>query len=115
MGTGQEFAKKLGVAGAIFVLALGVVFTALLFVSRGTPVEGYEKPESDEYYALHPEELLAEVEGRLLPMAGLSGVTAELRDGKIAVSGQKMPLHEARLAIIHYFDEDLFEFKEVPE
>ncbi len=115
MGTGAEFAKKLGTAGAIFVLVLGIIFTAMLFFSRGSTVEGYEKPETDKYYAGHMEELEREVRENLLPKAGAPEVTVELSEGKILVSGEKAELHTARLAIIHYFDEDLFEFKEVPE
>lgn len=115
MGTGAEFAKKLGIAGAIFVLILGVVSTAMLFFSRGSTVEGYEKPESDKYYAQHLPELEREIEENLLPKAGAPQVTVELTGDKILISGEKTQLRTARLAIIHYFDEDLFEFTEVPE
>ncbi len=113
MGTGSEFAKKLGIAGCVAVLILSVIATAMMFTSRGTAVEGYAPPEDAAYYKTHPEELLEEIETNLLPRLDAPGVELRLSEGKIAVAGEKGPLQTARLAIIHYFDPDLFEFTEV--
>lgn len=115
MGTGQEFAKKLGRAGAVFVLILGIIATALMFTARGTPVEGYAPANDSKYYSGHLPELLEEIEKNLLPRIDAPGVELELNGDVIAVTGQAGPLHTAQLAIIHYFDSDLFEFTEVPE
>ena len=115
MGTGQEFAKKLGVGGAIAVLVLGIIATAAMFTARGTPVKGYEKPQTDEYYAQHPQELCAQVEDVLLPMAGADGVELAVDGDKVVVTGGQAALHKARMAIIYYYDEALFTFTEVRE
>ncbi len=115
MGTGQEFAKKLGTGGAILVLILGIIATITMFMVRGTPVKDYSPPESGEYYSAHLPELLEEIETDLLPRIDAPGVELELSDGHIAVTGPAQALQTARLAIIHYFDSDLFEFTEVPE
>lgn len=115
MGTGQEFAKKLGIFGSIAVLALSIVATVMMFTSRGAAVEGYVPPESGEYYATRLDELLEEIETNLLPRLDAPGVELSLSEGKISVIGEKEPLRTAYLAIIHYFDPDLFEFTEVPE
>lgn len=115
METGSQFAKRLRPAGCVAVLVLAVVATALLFTARGTPVEGYAPAESAEYYREHPEALAGEIRERILPKIDAEGVELTLSEGVIRVSGPKGALHNARLAIIHYFDEDLFEFTEVPE
>lgn len=115
MGTGEQFAKWLRPAGCVAVLVMAVIATVLMFTAKGTTVEGYEKPESDAYYKEHMDELLREVETNLLPKAGVQHVELALENDGITVAGPKMELHNAYLAIIHYYDEDLFEFTEVPE
>ncbi len=115
METGQQFAKRLRPAGCVAVLVLAVIATALMFSAKGSVVEGYSKPETDEYYAQHLDELLTEIETNLLPKAGIENVELSLSDGVVAVTGPKEDLHDAYLAIIHYFDEDLFEFTEAAQ
>ncbi len=115
METGKQFVKWLRPAGCAAVLILTVLATVLLFTAKGAPVEGYEPAESAEYYAGHVDELLTEIENDLLPRLDAPGVELALSDGVIAVTGPKQALHTVRLAIIHYFDKDLFEFTEVPE
>lgn len=116
METGKQFVKWLRPAGCAAVLILSVLATILLFTAKGTPVEGYAPAESGDYYAEHPEALLAEIEAELLPrLDGAEGVELALEDGVIRVTGPKGPLHTVRLALIHYFDKELFEFTEVPE
>lgn len=115
MGTGQEFVKKLGLVGAVAVLALGIFATVLMFTAKGGAVAGYEKPEGDEYYREHLEELAKEIETNLLPKAKIEGVSLQLRDGVIAVTGEASALRAARSAIGYYYDEGLFEFTEVSQ
>lgn len=116
METGKQFVQWLRPAGCAAVLILTVLATVLLFTAKGTPVKGYEPAESAEYYAQDPEALLAEIETQLLPkIDGAEGVELTLSDGVIRVAGPEGLLHTVRLALIHYFDEDLFEFTEVPE
>ncbi len=116
METGKQFVQWLRPAGCAAVLILTVLATVLLFTAKGTPVKGYEPAESAEYYAQHPEALLTEIETELLPkLDGAEDVELALVDGVIRIAGPKDALHTVRLALIHYFDEDLFEFTEVPE
>lgn len=115
MGTGQEFAKKLGTGGAILVLILGIIATMTMFKVRGTPVKDYSPPESGEYFSAHLPELLEEIETNLLPKIDAPGVELELEGEVIAVTGPAEALQTARLAIIHYYDTDLFEFREAVE
>lgn len=115
MGTGSEFAKKLGIFGCVAVLLLSAAATVMMFTSRGTAVEGYAPPKDAGYYKTRPEELLEELETNLLPRLDAPGVELRLSGGVIAVTGPSEALRTARLAIIHYFDPDLFEFTEVPE
>lgn len=113
MGTGQQFAKWLKPAGCVAVLVFTVIATALMFTARGTPVEGYEPAESGEYYSERPEDLLSELETNLLPKIEAPDVELDLSDGVIHVTGPGEQLHTARLAIIHYYDGDMFVFTEV--
>ncbi len=112
-GTGSQFVKWLRPAGCAAVLILSVLATVLLFTARGTPVAGYTPAESADYYAEHPEALLREVQTEILPKIDAEGVELTLSEGTIRVTGPELPLHNARLAIIHYFDEEQFEFTEV--
>ena len=100
--------------GAVAVLALGVIATALMFTAK-SGVKGYKPPETGEYYREHPEKLAEEIETVLLPAANISGVSVGIDGGAVAVTGPKKPLDMARRAIITYYDEDLFVFTEVSE
>ncbi len=115
MGTGQAFVKWLKPGGAALVLILAVIATVMLFTARGTPVEGYAAPHGGDYYADRLSELKTEIETNLLPKIDAPGVELGLSEGAVTVTGPKEPLQTARLAIIHYFDPELFEFTEVPE
>ncbi len=112
MGTGQEFAKKLGVVGCLLVLAMGVMFTVLLFTSRGGAVEGYEPPRDSAYYAAHPEELLEELQTNLLPKLDAGDVELSPDGDKLLVRAPKEALPSLRLTFTYYYDEELFLFEE---
>ncbi|MBR0063819.1 MAG: hypothetical protein IJP67_06605 [Oscillospiraceae bacterium] len=108
MSAGEEFIKWIRPAGAAVILVLFIVVTAMLFTVKGVAVEGYTPSESREYYAEHVDELCGEVNERLIPKMGLEGVSAEVRDGVIAVSGDGESVQKLRFALIHYFNEDQF-------
>lgn len=110
MGTGQQFAKKLGVAGCVLVLAMGVLFTVLLFTTRGGAVEGYEPPHDSAYYAAHPEELLEELQTNLLPKLDAHGAELTLENGRLLVRAPEADLPALRLTFTYYYDEALFLF-----
>lgn len=115
MGTGSKFAGKLGIVGCVAVLILSVIATVTMFTTKGTAVEGYTPAQDREYYETRPEELLREIQENLLPKLDAPGVELRLSEGKIAVTGEKEPLRTVKMAIIHYFDPDLFEFTEVSQ
>lgn len=111
MGTGQQFAKKLGVAGCVLVLAMGVLFIVLLFTTRGGAVEGYEPPRDSGYYAAHPEELMEELRTNLLPRMDVRDVELALENGKLRVCAPDADLPALRLTFTYYYDEALFAFE----
>ncbi len=112
MGTGQQFAKKLGVVGCVLVLAMSVVFTVLLFTTRGGAVEGYEPPRDSAYYAAHQEELLEELETNLLPKMDVKDAELMPDGDKLLVRAPKEALPSLRLTFTYYYDEELFVFEE---
>lgn len=112
MNAGADFVKWIRPAGAAVILALFILVTFMLFTVRGVAVEGYAPSETREYFSAHTEELCAEVNERLIPKMGLEGVFAEVKDGVIAVSGEKEGVRKLRFAVIHYFNEKQFSFSE---
>lgn len=112
MSAGEEFIKWIRPAGAVLVISLFILVTFMLFTAKGAPVDGYTPSESAEYYSEHLDELCDEINDRLIPKMELSDVTAEVTDGKIAVSGEYENVWRLRFAVIHYFNEDLFIFEE---
>lgn len=111
MGTGQEFAKKLGVVGCVLVLAASVLFTVLLFTARGGEVEGYAPPRDSDYYAAHLEELAEELQENLLPRLDAGDVTVRLTDGKLLITAPEAALDAVRLSVTRYYDGALFQFE----
>ena len=111
MGTGQEFAKKLGTVGCVLVLAASVIFTVLLFTARGGEAEGYVPPRDSAYYAAHPEELAEELRTNLLPGLDAGDAQVTLADGKILVTVPADTFDTVRLSVTRYYDEDLFIFE----
>lgn len=106
---GFEIAGWLKTGGCIFVLALTVVGMALLFTSGRDPIEGYEPPESSQYYASHLPELKEELEARVFPR--LDGVErCYEQDGVLVVVLSGQGYAASRAAILQYFDGSLFEF-----
>ena len=112
MGTGQQFAKKLGTVGCILVLAAAVLATVLMFSARGGAVEGYTAPRSAEYYETHSEELLEELRTGLLPRLGGENVTAALDNGRVLITAPADTLPGIRLSVTYYYGDDLVVFAE---
>ena len=112
MGTGQAFVKWLRPAGCVLFLGMFILVTALLFTAKGSPVEGYTPTESSQYYAEHLDELRAELEENLLPKLDIAGADIEVRGDRLLITAEAGDLQTLRLAVIHYYDQKLFEFAE---
>ena len=112
MGTGQAFVKWLRPAGCALFLGMFILVTILLFTAKGAPVEGYVPTEGSEYYAQHLIELKAELEENLLPKLDIAGADIEVRGDILLITAEAGDLQTVRLAVIHYYDQDLFEFVE---
>ena len=110
MGTGQAFVKGLRPAGCALFFGMFILVTALLFTAKGAPVEGYAPTESSEYYAEHLTELKAELEENLLPKLDIAGADIEVRGDILRITVNADDLQTLRLAVIHYYDVELFEF-----
>lgn len=89
---------------------MGILFTVLLFTTRGGAVEGYEPPRDSAYYAAHPEELLAELQTNLLPKLDARDVELTLENGKLRVRAFEADLPALRLTFTYYYDKSLFLF-----
>ncbi len=115
MGTGQAFVKWLRPAGCAVFLIFGIAFTISLFTAKGTPVEGYSAPEDSSYYMEHPEELCLELRENLFPKLDIDVTVQPGGDGShvVVLSASREDLRTARLALIYYYDEELFEFTEL--
>lgn len=112
MGTGQDFAKKLGTVGCVLVLAAAVIGTVLMFTARGGRVDGYTPPKDSEYYGTRLEELAEELQTNLLPKITSRDVTVESENGKLRIAAPSDVLPSVRLSVTYYYDKDLFEFAE---
>ncbi|MGX8698690.1 MAG: hypothetical protein ACSW8F_02005 [bacterium] len=100
--------KKIGPAASVFLLFLFIAVTVILFTARGVALPGYTPPQNSSYYRAHPEELAAELEEHLLPLAELGSVTVTLENGLITFSGTEADVRAARQYAIHYYDPALF-------
>ncbi len=114
---GESFVKWIRPAGCVIVLLFSVVFTVMLFTSKGTPVAGYTAPESSEYYSGHITELADEIEASLVPLLDVDAenVTVYTDDGRVVIISDETELNKIRFAAIYYYDEELFEFIESGE
>ena len=109
---GEWLLKTLKPAGCVFVLLLGVLALVLCFTSGADPIKGYAPPRDTEYYAVHPDELAAELSENVLP--GLDV------DASCSVAGSRVRVeiaHEnfvvTRSALLRYFDGELLELIDI--
>ena len=106
--SGQWLWKTLGPFGCILALALMVLALVLCFTAGTDPIPGYEPPESDAYYAAHPDELARELTENVLPR--LEGDAAvSVSGGSVIVSVEPERYAAARSALLHFFDRSLLE------
>ena len=110
VSAGESFVKRIGPAGCVLFLALAVLVAAICLTSGRDPIPGYAPPESTEYYAAHPEELVAELTENVFPALPEYGLTATAADGAVTVTVDGN-LAAARAALLRYFDESLLSFQ----
>lgn len=111
MTAGQEAVKFLKPFGCFLVLLVTVSALVLMFSSAKAPIEGYEPPQTSEYYAAHLDELKTELEQNVFPEIG--GIDRCKITGDTLTVYFTMPEHVIeRAAILRYYDAALFTFHE---
>ena len=112
MSAGQDFVKKIRPIGSAFFLLLFVLFLITCFTPGKNPIPGYEAPRDSEYYAQSDStlaELKTELEANVFPKLG--GIkSCRITDGKLNITLENNFYSSSRLAILSYYEEDLFEF-----
>ena len=109
--TGRSFVKKIGAFGMAAFLLIFIGYLIVTFFSgRHTALDGYTPPETDEYYAAHPEELAAEINTNVEPL--LDGIEdAYVEDGKVVVTVDEDDYFTVRTALLRKFDENLLDLR----
>ncbi len=107
---GQDFVKKIGPWGCVLFLCLAILVTAICFTAGANPLPGYEAPRDTAYYALHLEELAAELNENVLPLLD-DPAEASVSGDKVLITVQAQSFVPDRAAILHYFDESLLLFE----
>ena len=110
MGTGAEFVKKIRPAGAALFLFMLIAFLVICFTANSSPLKGYNRPHTNEYYAGHIEELASELRDNLIPGLGYEGVTVTADGDKVALTAPTDVFENVKRDILYYYDEKLFEF-----
>lgn len=108
---GQAFVKTIRPAGMALFLLLAVLVTAICLTSGRDPIPGYAPPETADYYAAHPEELISELETHVFPALPDYDMTARLADGGVTVAIDSDHFVVGRAALLRYFDESLLTFE----
>ncbi len=102
--------KTIRPAGMALFLLLAVLVTAICLTSGRDPIPGYRAPETTEYYAAHPDELVTELETNVFPALPEYEMSAEAGDGVALVTIDSDHFVAGRSALLRYFDESLFDF-----
>ena len=107
--SGQWLWKNLKPFGCILCLVLMVAMILVCLTAGSDPIPGYQPPESMEYYADNPAELVSELERSVMPhVEGI--VSCAEGEGKVLITIEEHRFAAARSAVIQYFDIELFEF-----
>ena len=108
---GQAFVKTIRPAGMALFLLVAVLVTWICLTSGRDPIPGYAPPETTEFYAAHPDELVTELETNVFPALPEYTMSAEALDGAVAVTVDSDHFVAARAALLRYFDGSLFDFR----
>lgn len=109
--TGQDFIKKIGPAGCALFLLLAALTAVLCLTVGRAPIPGYKPPHDTAYWAAHTDELAAELTDNVLPRLEYSA-RAEADGNVVVVTIDPDGFAVTRAAILRYFDESLFSFRE---
>ena len=108
---GQAFIKTIGPAGMALFLCLAVLVTWICLTSGRDPVSGYAAPQTEAYYAEHPDELKAELEENVFPALPEYEMSAAVTGNTVTVTIDGDHFVVARAALLRYFDESLLTFE----
>lgn len=115
MKAGEEFVKMIRPFGCVLFLVASVLILILCLTSGRDPIPGYESPHDTAYYtenAAATEELIQELNNRVFPeLDGVLDCRTD-EDGAVVITIDSACFAVTRSAILRYFDESLFEFKE---
>ena len=109
--TGQDFIKKIGPAGCALFLLLAVLTAVLCLTVGKDPIPGYKPPHDTAYWAAHTNELAAELTDNVLPRLEYPA-RAEADGDVVTVTIGSDGFVVTRAAVLRYFDESLFSFRE---
>ena len=115
MKAGEEFVKMLRPVGCIICLLTCILVVVLCLTAGRDPIPGYESPHDTAYYTQHAngtEELMQELNTAVFP--ALDGILDchSNDNGIVVITIDSDHFAVTRSAILRYFDESLFEFKE---
>ena len=106
--SGQWLWKTLGPFGCILALALMGFALVLCFTAGIDPIPGYEPPESNAYYAAHPDELARELTDNVLPRLE-EEASVRVSGDTVVVAVEPDRYAATRSALLHFFDKSLLE------
>lgn len=108
---GFQIVRWLRPGGAALVLLMGILFVVQALMTGRAPVKGYEPKHDTAYYAAHLDVLADELNDDLLPQVD-ENARAAVGDGVVIVMLPKSSFIQTRAAVLHYYDQSLFEFQE---
>ena len=109
MTAGESFVKAIKPIGCVMFLLLFVLFLVFCFSAK-PPLEDYERPNTNEYYSEHIDELEQELETNMFPL--LEGIEDCFVSGDkltIIISGDDY--EESSGIITHYYGKELFDIQ----
>ena len=115
MKAGEEFVKMIRPFGCVLILVVSVLIFILCLTSGRDPIPGYESPHDTAYYADTAdgtEALIRELNENVFPhLTGILDCYADA-EGTVVIVIESDSFAISRSAVLRYFDESLFVFKE---
>ncbi len=109
MTAGESFVKTIKPIGCVMFLLLFAVFLVFCFSAK-PPLEDYERPNTNEYYSEHIDELEQELETNLLPL--LDGIEdCRTENGRVVVVIDSESFDSASAIIYRYYSKDLIDIQ----
>lgn len=105
---GEWLVKTLKPAGCVLVLALAVLMVLMCLNTGRDPIKGYSPPQTEEYYALHLDELQTELEENVFPRLG-GEKSCAVEGGRLRVTVSHDDFVTVRSALLRYYSESLLD------